>query len=193
MFAIRLFSGANGSKGAQWRRKTVRSDGRRASIAKICAECLCNVVQKRKYKGSAGLQLPEVNAPSTPVDVIERKPSNIARAQTVAGTQQKDRVISAAECGRLVHRGQDALDLCCVEHIRKVHMPILSRPWNCIAQRVRRPALDGCPAKEDAEGGTVRAPRPDVARVFIKVSHVPGRDVIELGDAGVLQVLSKRR
>ena len=72
-------------------------------------------------------------------------------------------------------------------------MAILSRSWNCIAQRVRHPALDGCPAKEDAEGGTVRAPRPDVARVFIKLSNVPGRDATELGHAGVLQVLSERR
>ena len=137
--------------------------------------------------------MPEINAPGTPIDVIERKLSNIAKAQPIAGSQQKDRVISAAEGGRLVHRSQDALDLCCAEHIRKVHMAILSRPWNCIDQEVRHPALDGCPAKEDAEGGTVRAPRPDVARVLIKLSNVPGRDATELGHASVLQVLSERR
>jgi hypothetical protein len=72
-------------------------------------------------------------------------------------------------------------------------MAILSWPWNCIAQEVHHPALDGCPAKEDAEGGAVRAPRPDVGRVFIKLSHVPGRNVTEFGHAGVLQILSERR
>ena len=150
-------------------------------------------MQMRKCKGSAGFQLAEINAPGTPVDVIERKLSNIARAQSIAGSQQKDRVISAAERGRLVNRSQDALDLCCAEHIRKVHMALLSRPWNCIAQGVRHPALDGCPAKEDAEGGTVRAPRPDVARILIKLLNVRGRDATEFGCASVFQVLSERR
>jgi hypothetical protein len=32
--------------------------------------------------------LPEINAPGTPVDVIERKQSNIARAQPITGRQQ---------------------------------------------------------------------------------------------------------
>jgi len=137
--------------------------------------------------------LPEINAPGTPVDVIERKLSDIARAQPIAGTQQKDRVISAAQGGRLVHRGQDTIDLCGAEHIWNVHMPILSRPWNCITQGVRHPALNGRPAKEDAKGATVRAPRRAVARVFIKRSNVRGRDATELGHAGILQVSSERR
>jgi hypothetical protein len=121
--------------------------------------------------------LPEISASGTPVNVIERKLSNIAGAQPIAGSQQKDCVISAADSSRLVYSGQDALDLCCAEHIGKVHMPILSRSWNCIPQRIRHPALDGCPAKEDAECGTVRAPRHAVGRVFTEVSNVPGRDV----------------
>ena len=177
MFAIRLFSGANGSNGAQCRRKMVRSDEAGRPLRMYALSAMCHVRQKRKCKRSAGLQLPEINAPGTPVNIIKRELSNIARAQSIAGSQQKDRVISAAQGGRLVHCGQDALDLCCAEHIRKVHMPILSRSWNCIAEGVRHPALDGCPAKEDAERGTVRAPRPNVDRVFIKLSNVPGRDV----------------
>ena len=93
----------------------------------------------------------------------------------------------------MVHGGQDAIDLRFAEHIRKVDMPILSRPWDCIAQRVCHPALNGCPAKQDAEGRTLRAARPAVARVLIELSNVSRHDATELGHAGALQVLSERR
>src|SRR5262249_38596735 len=98
-----------------------------------------------------------------------------------------------AERGRLVHGGQDAIDFCFAEHVRKVYMPVLSRPRDCITKRVRQPTLDGCPAKEDAESRTVGAPRSVVSRVFIELSNMPGRNATELGHAGPLQVQGKRR
>ena len=152
-----------------------------------------HIGQQRKCKGPTGLELPEINAPAAPVDVIERQLPNITRAQPVAGRQQQDGVIPAAKRGRLIDCGQDAIDLCFAQHIRKVHKPILSWPWDCIAQGVRHPTLDGCPAKKDAEGTTIRTAWPTVACVLIELSNVPGCDETELGNADTLQVSGKRR
>jgi hypothetical protein len=154
---------------------------------------VCHINQKRKYEGSPGLELPQINAPAAPVYIIQRELPNIARAQAVAGRQQKDCVIPAAEGPRLVHRGQDAIDLCLAEHIRKVYMTILSRTWNRIAQRICHPSLNGCPAKEDAERRTIGAERAAVAGVLVELSNVPGRDATEVGHANAFQIPSERR
>ena len=137
--------------------------------------------------------MPEINAPAAPVNIIERELPNIARAQAVTGRQQKDRIIPAAESGRLVHRGQDAIGLCLAEHIREVYMTILSRTWNCIAQRISHPPLNGCPAKEDAQCRTIGAAWAAVTCVLVELSNVPGRDATEVGHADALQMLRKRR
>jgi hypothetical protein len=77
----------------------LRWDETGSPVADVFTQCDCHISQKRKYKRSASLRLPEINASGTPFNIIECKLSNIARAQPIAGSQQKDRVISAAKGG----------------------------------------------------------------------------------------------
>ena len=97
MIVARLFSTANGSNGAQWRRKTVRFVDAGRPVEQVCAERICDVGEERQYEGSAGLDLPEINLSLTPIDLVEGQLANVTGAQSVPSSQHKDRIVAPAE------------------------------------------------------------------------------------------------
>ena len=68
-----------------------------AAVAQVCAECICDVGEERQYKWPAGLDLPEINPGLTPIDLVESQLTNVAGAQSVTSSQQKNRIVTPAQ------------------------------------------------------------------------------------------------